>query len=264
MKSFLVTGASRGLGEAIVRQLQNLGHRVMACARSEERLKELWQGVANVEWTACDLSEWQDAEKLLNRTMERFGSLDGLVNNAGTIQPIDPLEQCDSAEWARAITLNLTTPTLMIRAALPYLRKSRGRVVNISTGAAVKVVQGWSAYCASKAGFLHLTQVVAVECPEVGFFSLRPGVIDTGMQSEIRDSAGMTESDLAKFKGLKESGSLEPPEVPARSAVWLALHGPLDRSGELIEYTDDQVQSGAQELFAVRGPVQALRRESTP
>ena len=249
---FLVTGASRGLGESIVRQLQSLGHSVLACARSEERLRELWDDKPNVEWTTCDLSDFKEADRLVNLTVEKFGRLDGVVNNAGTIQPILPLEDSPAADWAEAINVNLTAPALLMRAALPHLRQSRGRIVNISTGAAVKVVQGWSAYCASKAGLLHLTQVAAAECPEVAFFSLRPGVIDTQMQNEIRDSAGMTEADLSKFKDLKASSSLEPPEVPARSAVWLLLHGPLDRSGEFIQYTDEQVKAGADEIFATK------------
>ena len=249
---FLVTGASRGLGEAIVRQLQSLGHKVLACARSSERLRELWDQESNVVWKACDLADPKEAERLVDLVMKKFGKLDGVVNNAGTIQPISLLEQSPPDQWAEAITVNLTAPSLLMRAALPHLRKSRGRVVNISSGAAVKVVQGLSAYCAFKARLLHLTQVAAAECPEVAFFSLRPGVIDTQMQTEIRDSSGMTDTDLEKFKGLKASNDLEPPEVPARSAVWLLLHGPLDRSGEFIQYTDDQVAAGVEELFAAR------------
>ena len=85
---FLVTGASRGLGESIVRQLQSLGHRVLACARSEERLRELWDAKPNVEWTTCDLSDLKEADRLVSLAVEKFGQLDGVVNNAGTIQLI--------------------------------------------------------------------------------------------------------------------------------------------------------------------------------
>lgn len=251
-KVFLVTGASRGLGQAMVRILVDLGCKVLACARSEHALRELWEGVDGVEWTACDLSTPGEAERLIALTLEKFGRLDGLINNAGTIQPIQTLQECDPEAWSTAIAVNLTAPALLMQAALPHLKKRNGRVVNISTGAAVKVMQGWSAYCASKAGLLHLTSVVAAECPEVAFFSLRPGVIDTQMQDEIRGSEGMTEQDLQKFHGLKEEGNLEPPEVPARSAVWLALHGPLDRSGEFIQYTDEQVASGCEQMFATK------------
>ena len=136
-----------------------------------------------------------------------------------------------------------------MRAALPHLQETEGVVLNISTGAAVKVVQGWSAYCASKAGLLHLTSVAAVENPKLRFYSLRPGVIDTAMQNEIRNSSGMTEADKSKFQALKQNDQLEPPEVPARSAVWLLLQGPKQRSGEFIQYTDEEVVRGVERLF---------------
>jgi NAD(P)-dependent dehydrogenase (short-subunit alcohol dehydrogenase family) len=251
-KVFIVTGASRGLGEAITSQLASLGCRVLACARSKDRLAELWDQVEEVEWTVCDLSDTGEAKRLVDLAIEKFGQLDGLINNAGTIDPIATLEDSRPESWAQAITVNLTAPALLMNAALPHLKETKGRIVNISSGAAIKVMHGWSAYCTSKAGLLHLTKIAAAECPEVAFFSLRPGVIDTQMQTEIRSSKGMTEADVEKFRDLKESGNLEPPEVPARSAVWLALHGPLDRSGEFIQYTDEQIVAGTEELFATR------------
>jgi NAD(P)-dependent dehydrogenase (short-subunit alcohol dehydrogenase family) len=251
-KVFIVTGASRGLGQAITSQLASLGCRVLACARSKDALSKLWNHVEGVEWTVSDLSKLDEAQRLVDLALEKFGQLDGLINNAGTIEPIQPLENSDPQAWAQAITVNLTAPALLMRAALPHLKQQRGRVVNISSGAAIKVMQGWGAYCTSKAGLLHLTTITAAEYPEVAFFSLRPGVIDTQMQTEIRESVGMTDADREKFCGLKETGGLVPPEVPARSAVWLALHGPLDRSGEFIQYTDEQVISGTEQLFATR------------
>ena len=249
-RCYIVTGASRGLGAAICRQLSELGHRVLATARSQTDLEKLWGENSDIISFPCDLSHPDAPKKIVEKALDEFGRLDGLVNNAGMIQPISSLKDADQAEWARAIIVNLTAPSLLMAAALGPLTESGGAVVNISTGAAVKVVEGWSAYCASKAGFLHLTQVAAQENPKVRFFSLRPGVIDTEMQREIRDSKGMTESDLSKFQGLKAEGQLEPPEVPARSAVWLLVEGPLERSGEFIQYTDEQVKSGAERLFA--------------
>lgn len=249
-RCYIVTGASRGLGAAICEQLVELGHKVLATARSGSDLEKLWGDKPEVVVYPCDLLQQDAPKKIVEKALAEFGRLDGLVNNAGMIQPISSLKDADHAEWARAISLNLTAPSLLMAAALEPLAESGGAVVNISTGAAVKVVEGWSAYCASKAGFLHLTQVAAQENPKVRFYSLRPGVIDTEMQREIRDSKGMTESDLAKFQGLKADGQLEPPEVPARSAVWLLVEGPQERSGEFVQYTDEQVKSGAERLFA--------------
>lgn len=249
-KSFLVTGASRGLGAAIVTCLSVAGHKVLATARGESALNELWSQDPNVVIHCCDLRDPRQAEILLERAVKEFGALDGLVNNAGVISPIAPLADCDPEDWAQAIAINLTAPAILMRAAIPYLTVSSGRVVNISSGAATKVVQAWGAYCASKAGLLHLTSICAAEYPEVAFFSLRPGTIDTEMQGEIRDSKGMTEADLTKYRELKESGKLVPAQVPARAAAWLVLHGPLSRSGEFIDYTDPLITKGCEELFA--------------
>ncbi len=251
--ALIITGASRGLGAAMARLADRLGARSLLVARSAEPLERLAAELQNAVACPCDLSQPEQAQQLIKTAVERFDRLDALINNAGTIEPIQPLAQADPAAWAQAITVNLTSPALLMAAALPHLESTRGGLVNISTGAAVKVVQGWSAYCASKAGLLHLASVVAQEAPGVACFSLRPGVIDTQMQDEIRNSTGMTAQDLEKFHKLKSESQLEPPEVPARSALWLALQGPLERSGEFIQYTDPQVVAGASALFQDEG-----------
>lgn len=234
-------------------ELSRLGCKVLATARGGEELQELWDKDPNVEWMAADLCQSGVAQSLVDKAVSTFGKLDGLVNNAGSIEPIAPLSNCDAEAWAKAIEVNLTAPAILMGAALPHLKKSGGKILNISSGAAVKVVQGWSAYCTAKAGLLHLTKIAAAENPALSFFSLRPGVVDTQMQSEIRNSQGMTQADLAKFQKLKDENQLEPPSVPARSAAWLVLHGPLERSGEFIEYSDEEVIKGVEKLFTTKG-----------
>jgi NAD(P)-dependent dehydrogenase (short-subunit alcohol dehydrogenase family) len=239
------------MGKEICSLLAQLGHKVLATARSSNALKELWDNEESVSWIALDLADPDSPSKLVDEAIKLYGQIDGVVNNAGTIEPIEPLSTADPVLWAQAITVNLTAPALLMAKAVEHLKKTSGKVVNISTGASVKVMQGWSAYCASKAGFLHLTSVAAAENPEIAFFSLRPGVVDTKMQDEIRSSTGMAPEDHQKFQNLKETGGLEPPEVPARAAVWLLLHGPLERSGEFLQYTDEQISQGVETLFQV-------------
>ncbi len=248
-KTVLITGATGGLGKAIAHQLDALGCQTMLTGRDEAALLRLTKELKYAQARPADLAELGQLESLVRETIKTLGRLDGLVNNAGTIDPIDALSDSDPAIWIKAIEINLTAPALLMRAALPELRNRRGRIVNISSGAAIKAMAGWSAYCASKAGLLHLGKVVAVEAPEVGVFSLRPGVIDTKMQQEIRSSEGMTKADQQRFLDLKQQSRLEPPEVPARAASWLVLRGPLERSGELIDYTDETVVRGQKELF---------------
>lgn len=253
-RNFVVTGGSRGLGAAIVKALAGLGHQVLTTGRHENTSAKAYGNHPNVQWVAADFSDPTAAQYLADQAKQRFGTVHGLVNNAGVIDPIAPLAQADAAAWAQAITINFTTPSLLMGALLPALAPGESRVVNISSGAAIKVVKGWSAYCAAKAGFLHLTRVAAEEYPTTAFFSLRPGVIDTEMQREIRESSGMTEADLAKFQSLKADGQLVAPEIPGRAAAWLALHGPGDRSGEFIEYTDPQIVAGVESLFSAGTP----------
>jgi NAD(P)-dependent dehydrogenase (short-subunit alcohol dehydrogenase family) len=248
-KRFLVTGATHGMGRAISALLDSLGHQSLLVGRDQEELRRLQKELKGATVWPHDLSSLEGTEVLVERAREAMGGLDALINNAGTIDPIAPLKEADPVEWTRAIAVNLTAPALLMRAALPDLLASGGRIVNISTGAALKAMPGWAAYCASKAGLLHLTAVVAAEVPEVACFSLRPGVIDTGMQAAIRQSHGMRASDRERFLRLHQESALEPPEVPGRAAIWLALEGPRERSGELIDYTDPQVAAGVRSLF---------------
>lgn len=124
-------------------------------------------------------------------------------------------------------------------------------VLSKDRGAAIKIFQGWSAYCASKAGLLHLTRVLAAEEPAITAVSLRPGVVDTQMQAEIRHSSkgAMPTARRERFRRLKRGGELAPPAAPARSIAWLALYAPSDWSGEFIEYDDPRVTEPAETVF---------------
>lgn len=254
MRRILITGASQGLGRAIAEALDGLGHRTVLSARDESRLEALAATLRHASVLPADLSELETLPGLVEQAAQLLGGLDGLINCAGTIDPIAPLQDADSAIVARAIEVNLTAPALLMKFALPHLRKSGGRIVNVSSGAAVKPMPAWGAYCASKAGLLMLGSLVALEAPEVGCFSLRPGVIDTDMQSAIRHSSGMREGDKKRFLELHQSGGLEPPEVPARAAAWLVLEGPASLSGQLIEYADEAVVTGVRALFESAKP----------
>lgn len=251
----IVTGASRGLGAAVARWLATQNARITLTARSAESLRQVVSAVEERGGTPltipADVSERDACDQLIAQTLDRFGRINALVNNAGVLQPIAPLAEADPEAWAYNITVNLVAPFYLIHAALPALRESRGRIINISTGAAVNPMQGWSAYCASKAGFLHLTRVVAAEEPAVTSISLRPGVVDTEMQAEIRQSGAdaMPEASKKRFERLKQEGELEPPEVPARAIAWLALHAPAEWSGEFIEYDETRVAQPANALF---------------
>lgn len=255
MPVVVVTGASRGMGREIARWLASAGAAVVCAARSTDRIGKLAGTIRNRGGRALgvslDVSQRQQCEAAVEKTVSVFGRIDGLVNNAGVLDPVAPLADADPDQWRYNLSVNLLGPFYLIRAALPHLRTVRGRVVNISTGAAVKVIEGWSAYCAAKAGFAHLTRVLAAEEPQITAVSLRPGVVDTAMQERIRQVGpkGMPPQKAAYFQELKEAGKLEAPSVPARSAAWLALYAPAAWSGELLDYDDPRITEPAQEAF---------------
>jgi NAD(P)-dependent dehydrogenase (short-subunit alcohol dehydrogenase family) len=113
-------------------------------------------------------------------------------------------------------------------------------------------VVGWSAYCTAKAALLHFTRVVAAEEPLLTCVALRPGVIDTAMQTFIRQegAASMEYEKMVYFRQLKSQKRLEPAQVPARVLAWLALHAPSDWSGRLIDYDDPEPKAAARQLIA--------------
>ncbi len=243
----LVTGASRGLGAATARALAGLSADLALTARSAEALEQVAAACrergANVVVVAGDLTDPDLPGALVARAVEAFGRLDAVVNNAGVLDPIAPLAEADHARWSFNLRLNLLAPVLLIRAALPHLRARRGRVVNVSSGAAVRAVRGWGAYCAAKAALNHVTQVLAAEEPEVTALAFRPGVVDTAMQARIREAGrgGMPPEEHRRFVELHRQGALLSPEKPARSLAALALVAPAEWSGEFLAWDEPRV-----------------------
>ncbi len=257
--SVIVTGASRGIGAAIAGWLGRQGVALILLSRDRESLKAVAKSVRDVGGQAVavagSVSEPADCERAVETAMDSYGRINGLINNAGILQPLARMADTDPVEWMNNIAVNLIGPYTLMRAAIPFLRLTSGRIVNISSGAATKAIEGWSAYCAAKAALTHLTAVAAEEEPEVTIVALRPGVVDTGMQADIRShgTGVMTADKMAYFDTLHREGRLEPPWMPARSAAWLALAAPSEWSGRFLEYDDP----------AIIGPAGALMG-STP
>ena len=121
---------------------------------------------------------------------------------------------------------------------IPALRKSQGRIILTSSGAAVRGMNTWGAYGSSKAALNHLAQTLAAEVEEVTSISIAPGVVDTEMQRELRDihSLSMREQDAARFHTLHKEGSLLKPEQPGNLMARLVLNAPKELSGKFIRY----------------------------
>ncbi len=246
--TLIITGASRGLGAATAQIAARMGANVVINARSETDLKMIAEQIpenGKVLAVRGDVGEENDCRLLVLKTIEEFGRVDAIINNAGIIEPIAAIAKSSPANWQKSLNINLLGPMMMTQAALPYLRKRKGRVINVSSGAAVKAIQGWGAYCTAKAALNHFTRVLALEEPAITAISFRPGVVDTAMQKIIREEGanGMQRERYTQFVDLFAAGRLLPPEKPGKALALLALKAPHQLSGEFIQWDDERIQA---------------------
>ncbi|MDN7241065.1 SDR family NAD(P)-dependent oxidoreductase [Planococcus sp. N028] len=220
MEVYIVTGASQGIGLALCRQLIEAGQFVIGIARSAD---EQWSGAHFLSFDLTDLPKIQglmgDIAGLLPKNIQSVT----LINNAGTVEPIGLAYQNDPADIQASIALNLTAPMILSSAFIAQFRDSeiKKSIVNISSGAGRKVYEGWSAYCAGKAGLDHFSRVLDAETAQVKVVSVAPGIIDTGMQEKIRESDASAFPLIDRFKGYKETGALSTPEETAAQLITL-------------------------------------------
>lgn len=189
-KVALVTGASQGLGRALALAFAEEGARVVVNARSDESVRpvagEVEGAGAEVLAVAADVSREAEVERLVRETVERFGRIDVLVNNAGLLGPRVGVENYPEDEWRRVIDANLTGPYLVSKAAIPHLSEG-GSIVNVVSGVSVEGRAQWGAYSVSKFGVEGLTQILASELAERG---IRVNAVDPGgMRTDMRAAA---------------------------------------------------------------------------
>lgn len=243
-KVALVTGASRGIGEAAARALSKAGAAVVLVARSRDRIESIADDIVREGGQALaltgDVSRWSDVAGAVETCRERFGQLDILVNNAGVIDPISPLAESDPEGWVHAFDINAKGVYFGLRAALPgMIGRGSGVVINISSGAATSPLDGWSHYCASKAAALMLTRCADREAPSgVRIVGLSPGTVATGMQKEIRASGINPVSQLDWSEHI-------PPEWPAQAIVWLCTDAAAEFAGGDVSLRDPDIRRRA-------------------
>lgn len=179
----LITGASRGLGEALARALAERKWRLIVDARGADPLLAIAESFPG-EVTAI-VGDIADPEHRadLRRAVESVGRLDLLVNNASILgpSPLVRLEELDPTELGRILTINTIAPLALIQAVLPQLVAGNGMVVDVSSDAAVEAYEGWGGYGVSKAALDHLTAILAVEHPELAMYAFDPGDMRTEM-----------------------------------------------------------------------------------
>jgi len=235
------------LGRAIAHLLAREGARVAVLARTEAQVHAVAEEIRRAGGESlplvADVARWDSVQQAVAQVLDRWGRVDGLINNAGVIDPIGPTWRVDPQEWAYNIDVNLKGAFYMSRAVLPHmLERQQGCIVNVGSGAARSVITSWSAYCAAKAGLYHFTRVLAAELEGTGIRVnvVRPGVVDTEMQRRIREAReeDFGRENLLRFRRLKEEGLLMAPEIPARLIVWLCTEEAQGVHGQEVDIYD--------------------------
>jgi NAD(P)-dependent dehydrogenase (short-subunit alcohol dehydrogenase family) len=227
-KVALITGGGTGIGRAIALAFAREGASVAVAGRRLEKLREVIGEVQKPGGAGlameCDVTRGAEVARAVKGTVERFGRLNVLVNNAGTLH-VSTVEGITEEEWDRMMTVNLKGPFLMSRAVLPEFRKcGGGAIVNIGSVLGLFAVKDRAAYCASKGGVTMLTKAMALDhaqekirvnciCPSVVETDLVRGVFDESKQGQAKLKARLASIPL---------GRLGRPEDVAEMAVYLA------------------------------------------
>ncbi|MDQ0253989.1 benzil reductase ((S)-benzoin forming) [Evansella vedderi] len=227
MNYVIITGASKGLGEAVVKELlQPNFHLICVSRRAGEFPNEQELNGAKLDFIPYDLS---NIDKIDELTETIFSKVDKegatsihFINNAGVLTPMKPLDRCEPGEIVMNLNVNLVAPMLLTSL---FIKNTKDlpldkRVINISSGAGKHPIYGWSCYGASKAGINLMSQTGALEQEEVQnpvkIVSFAPGIIDTQMQQQIRSSKKEDFAQVDRFIDYKNEGQLLQPETVAR------------------------------------------------
>lgn len=220
---------------------------MVAVSRSEKELKSLSAeyGSERVQIVIGDVSKPETSTKALKLAIEKFGQVNSIIANAGVLDPVDQVANADVKGWRELFDINFFAVVDLVQQSIPELRKTKGNIVAVLSGASTTAYNGWGAYGASKAALNHFILSVATEEADINAISVAPGVVDTNMQNDIRNKFGknMTKDSLKKFVDLHKNNELLPPEVPATCYVNLALNG-WDKAldGKYLRINDDALK----------------------
>ena len=238
-KTVVITGASRGIGEATADVFAAAGANVGLLARSEGAISKIASRIGDAAVAIpCDVSDFTSLETAIRAVETRFGPTDVLINNAGAVEPISHLATADPAEWGKIIDINLKGVFYGMRAVMPsMIERGAGTIITISSGAAHGPVEAWSHYCASKAGAAMLTRCADKEAGEAGLrvMGLSPGTVATQMQKEIKASGINPVSQL-------DWSAHIPADWPAKALLWMCSAEADEFAGSEISLRDEDIR----------------------
>lgn len=220
--NIIVTGGSRGLGLGLVTYFDSVGHRVATIGRSPKPLLH-----ETIIYLQGDVRSPQDHQLLIEQAHREFGPIDLWINNAGVLEPIKPVRELSVEELHSHLEINVGGVLIGSQTYIRYRRDYElkgGSLVNISSGASQKGYHGWGAYCAGKAAVDRLTETIALEEKQIGLIALSvaPGIIDTEMQTLIRQTPESIFPSRSRFIDLKNQNRFNSPEFVGDTILnWL-------------------------------------------
>jgi len=248
MKHILITGGGTGIGRALAGRFADKGWRVTIVGRRLNLLQEVARDYPDkISIISADVGSIQDRQKIVS---EAEGTLDLLVHNAAVLGPVGPILDQSPEDWKSHMATNVEGPLFLTQALLLKLVEN-SRVVNISSGAAHQGIPGWGMYCTSKAALFMLGQLLKDELAQrnIWFGSVRPGIVDTPMQAEIRALEPENFPMVEQFRQYKATGALVTSELVAQYLEWLLLEVSGPQLGEREwDIRDAEWQSAWQKL----------------
>jgi len=246
-KVAIITGAGRGIGKATAILFAQAGASVVLAARTSAEITTTANEIKAAGGYALaiptDVTDQASIDQLIILTMRAFRQVDILVNNAAVIKPMGRVWEVDPAEWQSLIQTNVVGPYLCARAILPHmLEREDGHIINITSGAAYSDIEGWSAYCASKAALDRFTTILAKEVShtKIVVCGMSPGATDTPMQADVRNANKNTFPAVEHFQQKYAAGALNSPNEAAKLNLWLASRD--DQNGVIAPLSDKLIR----------------------
>ena len=238
-KTVIITGASRGIGEAAAEVFAEAGANVGLLARSRSAIDAIASRIGEAAMaTTCDVSDFSSLEAAIRAVEDRFGPTEVLINNAGAVEPISHLASADPDGWGKIIDINLKGVFYGMRAVMPgMIARGSGTILTVSSGAAHGPVEAWSHYCSSKAGAAMLTRCADKEAADKGLrvMGLSPGTVATQMQKEIKASGINPVSQLDWSDHI-------PADWPAKCLLWMCGGEADEFIGSEISLRDEDIR----------------------
>ncbi len=241
-KVALITGGSKGIGRTIVETLARQGCRVVAISRSLDELKILQNELNAVGLTIvikeADVSDYEQVKKVVQFVIEKFHTIDILVNAAGVYGPIGQFDTNDICLWTKTIQINLVGTAHCTHAVLPIMLKNKaGKIINFSGGGAVNTFPNFSSYATSKAAVVRFTETIAEEYKSynIQINAIAPGAVNTRLLDESLEAGAkmVGEKFYEKIVNQKKDGG-DSPQLAADLTAFLVSDRSLNLTGKLI------------------------------